>query len=1216
MTDSSTGFNPFPGLRHFEMTEAHLFFGREGQSDELLRRLRENRFLAVLGTSGTGKSSLIRAGLLPSLFGGMTTAGSRWRVAIFRPGNDPIGNLARALSEPDVLGGERSSEDAPEFHRMFIEAALSRSAIGLVEVVRQAKLSTQENLLVVVDQFEELFRFRSSMLTDTAEDEAAAFVKLLLEATRESGMPIYVVITMRSDFIGDCSRFRDLPEALNNGIYLIPRMTRDQRQQAITGPIAVAGGAISPRLVSRLLNEAGEDPAQLPILQHALMRTWNCWQNDHGTGEPIDFRHYDAIGGMQNALSQHADEVYNELPDAGSRSLAERLFQCLTEKGPDNREMRRPATVATVAAVAETGVGEVIAVVEYFRRPGCSFLMPPAKVPLTGESLVDISHESLIRGWNRLEQWVAKESEWAGIYRRLAETAVLFRQSRAALWRNPDLEIASQWRRQARPNRAWAERYSPEFEAAIDFLEASTAADEAETRAAELNRLRELRRTRVFAGVLLVAFLVTLALGWKFRTEKAIAAANGQMADENLKTANKNLLTANENAKRADQNLATANENLKRADDALERANEEREDLHLQTLDTRVDALGANSNLKSTVDNLIDASSPLLAAYYHAEKGAALSNMGDHAAAVEEYTHALDGDPEYLSARFSRGYEYLLVDKPAEAEKDIKVFIQAEPNDGATYLNLAITQAMMGKYDLALDSARKAEKRFRYENLSEIDSEVSPDLQDATGRRVLRAHDGEFHSALFYEIASLEASKGGDGFERALREADCHAILSEEANCQTSQWTCEDAAQRAMQGTATTNPFILALNWTWLHYRARTGDYGALGAMGALWERAACFRPDFNGWALHYYLAFEQERQEAHKNRQDARYLRLAGFVHSRIELLRSRGTVAAVPDIGQDDPLTLSVTAQELRANTSSNPLAYVKINRLLTEALRQAEKKRQMEFVIDLLIERSDARIKAQDFDGARSDCAQILKLAPHKAAVAYLMLARIARDSNNQNRNEPDAIKNYQKVLELERSNGGALSGLAYLLEKSDSERALDYAQRALRQFPSDDGLYALRARIFQEKKSYQQALQAISIAIAIKPEKYDYYDLRQELERAQGQESKADITLRQVEGYETVTRILARKGNASGTLDGYVRSLELLRAAKTNSPEDPVQWRAVFLMRELEDFLEAHGNQQSTITFWDQLRRANYLDGYIAPVQQEVDRLTTHQWAAAK
>ena len=174
----TTPVNPFPGLRPFEFDESHLFFGRDGQSEQLIAKLAHTRFLAVVGTSGSGKSSLVRAGLLPTLLGGfMTSAGSDWRIAIMRPGNDPIGNLAQALNAPDVFGSEIAENAA--IQTAVTEATLRRGALGLVDAVRQSLMPHNESLLVVVDQFEEIFRFARVSQGKEYQNEAAAFVKLI-----------------------------------------------------------------------------------------------------------------------------------------------------------------------------------------------------------------------------------------------------------------------------------------------------------------------------------------------------------------------------------------------------------------------------------------------------------------------------------------------------------------------------------------------------------------------------------------------------------------------------------------------------------------------------------------------------------------------------------------------------------------------------------------------------------------------------------------------------------------------------------------------------------------------------------------------------------------------------------------------------------------------------------------------------------------------------
>jgi tetratricopeptide (TPR) repeat protein len=487
--------NPFPGLRPFETDEYRLFFGREGQADELLTRLQRTRFLAVVGTSGSGKSSLIRAGLMPALRGGMMKgAGSGWRIAVMRPGGDPMGNLAAELVKKDVLA--EAGAGLPESEaEAVIEATLSSGSLGILNVARQARLGEHEKLLLVVDQFEELFRFRAAH-EGSSVDVASAFVKLLLEASQQRELSIYIVLTMRSDFLGDCAQFQGLPEAINDGQYLIPRMTRDERRFAVTGPVGVTRGKISEPLINRLLNDVGDNPDQLPILQHALMRTWEYWQAHRRDGEPLGLEHYEAIGTMSDALSRHADEAYNELPDDKSRKIAERLFKALSERGTDNRELRRPTRLDTICKITGASVPEVIAVIDTFRRGGRSFLMPPEGTELRADSVIDISHESLIRNWQRLKDWVNEEAQSVRIYRRTAETAVLHREGSEGLMQDPALSFVLDWRDKSHPNAAWGQRYHPEFETAMTYLEQSRIAREEKLAAEEQRRNEEIERDK------------------------------------------------------------------------------------------------------------------------------------------------------------------------------------------------------------------------------------------------------------------------------------------------------------------------------------------------------------------------------------------------------------------------------------------------------------------------------------------------------------------------------------------------------------------------------------------------------------------------------------------------------------------------------------------------------------------------------------------------
>jgi tetratricopeptide (TPR) repeat protein len=514
--------NPFPGLRPFEPDEDHLFFGREKETDDLLRLLRSHRFLSVVGTSGSGKSSLVRSGLIPSLHSGfMVNAGSSWRVAILRPGEDPIGHLAEALDAPNVIG-VREQELASTSH-VLLEATLRRGTLGLVDAVRLAQIPRHDNLLILVDQFEELFRFRRSRHIENSRDEAVGFVKLLLEATNQSEIPIYVVLTMRSDFIGDCMDYPGLPEAVNESQYLVPRMTRDELRSAITGPVAVAGGEIAPRLVLRLLNDVGDDQDQLPLMQHVLMRAWDHWVRHRQAGEPIDLANYEAVGTLRNALSLHAEEAYAETGTEDRKKVTERIFKALTDTYSDPRGVRRPTSVMDLAAICETPEAIVTEIVEVFRRPGCSFLMPPPGVPLNSPVIVDLSHESLMRCWTRLIAWAQEERQSAAQYVRLSRQASWFQEGTAGLWGDPELELGLRWKRDNRPTAAWAKRFDESFDLAMDFLDRSENERDRLKAERRAQRLRNLQIAWGSALVLLVAFVVA-ALAWSLARRERIRA--------------------------------------------------------------------------------------------------------------------------------------------------------------------------------------------------------------------------------------------------------------------------------------------------------------------------------------------------------------------------------------------------------------------------------------------------------------------------------------------------------------------------------------------------------------------------------------------------------------------------------------------------------------------------------------------------------------------
>jgi len=502
--------NPYVGLRPFRGDEAMLFFGREEQVQDLLEQLHRSRFLAIVGSSGSGKSSLVRAGLIPSLKAGWLVADrDRWLLTTMKPGSKPLEALVMALAQIEPATGR--FENPAGLAAELLEAG----AYPLLEALSSAFSGNDSNLLIVVDQFEETFRFGLRSESEARQRETRVFVELILELSR-SRWPIYVVLTMRSDFLGDCDKIEGLPEVLNRGQYLVPRLPRTKRREAIEGPARLYGRSIDPRLVETLLDDAAKVEDQLPLMQHALMRMW-VKSSDEQT---LDIGLYKTVGGLDKALSDHADEVRADLTEE-DRELAEWVFRALTEVDTEDRRIRRPRTLAEL--VTETG-GEreaIVRIVEAFRLKEHSFLMPPPgqEAALDDETLIDISHESLIRQWTKLGTWVDREAASARIYKRLVERSESFAEDR----RNPlverELEEALEWREEAAPRAAWAQRYDGNFERVMDFLEESQLlaheiadAKKRQREALEKAEQQRARQTRLWNRFLVGTVVVVLGL--------------------------------------------------------------------------------------------------------------------------------------------------------------------------------------------------------------------------------------------------------------------------------------------------------------------------------------------------------------------------------------------------------------------------------------------------------------------------------------------------------------------------------------------------------------------------------------------------------------------------------------------------------------------------------------------------------------------------------
>jgi tetratricopeptide (TPR) repeat protein len=578
------GHRPFPGLRPFDSRDRNFFFGRQEQIYSLYRLADRSRFVAVVGSSGSGKSSLVRAGLLPLLDEETREQGARsWQYKVMHPGGAPITQLTAALASLAI-------DDDPAIaavRQERIEFDLRRSSFGIADALAKIESLSGFSLLLVVDQFEELFRYAKGETADVrgalearqSRDEAVQFVQLLLEGSRATGFDVHIVITMRSDFIGDCAQFHGLPEAVSATQFLVPSLTRDQLEEAIRKPLEKVGDSIEPALVESLLNDSSDELDQLPVLQHCLLRLWERAGvdlrpdtvhkglpqedlNDVSAAKKyrrhLTIDHYVSIGRISGALSQHADEILSEL--SGLELAVEQAFRALAEIDKESRAIRRALPFRQL--FDETGVpdNDLRRVLDRFRAEDCSFLVSsPSDVPsIEADTRIDVGHEALLRRWERVSGTAAaiesSDNEAGGAAKigwlRDEERDGLRYQGILSLLDHEGSEVPTlpfglvneywTWWKTRPRTAAWAARYGGGFERVEQLFEDSLAAlraeearrqrEEEEERARAALQARLDKITRVASVVVSGLLIIAVGLGIMFYHQAQIAERNYELA--------------------------------------------------------------------------------------------------------------------------------------------------------------------------------------------------------------------------------------------------------------------------------------------------------------------------------------------------------------------------------------------------------------------------------------------------------------------------------------------------------------------------------------------------------------------------------------------------------------------------------------------------------------------------------------------------------------
>ncbi len=501
--------NPYIGLKSFEEQDAPLFFGRERSVGQLEQLIRAHHFVAVLGGSGVGKTSLVKAGLIPKVAGSTTPEGGQWHKIAFRIGTDPMQNLAEQLVALSALQPEDSTMDAERWLSV-LKVKLKRSENTLTQLLESIETYRKDRFLIVTDQFEEIFRLVNSQSTELYE-QAVEFFKLIIHAVTQHTR-IHVAMVMRSDYTDQAHLLPGLVELLNQSYYLVPQMTREELKMAITEPTKRAGASLTSSLTFRFLNDMGTHTDQLPVLQHTLMRTWEFHMQKNNESTTLDLPDYEAVGGIERALEQHAEEIYHILDSDEKKLVTEKLFKAITEKEEDKPAVRSPKTYSQLKALTKASDAVLKEVIATFSQPGRDFLVSPPFADVKSDTLIDITHESIMQLWGRLHKWIQEEQEAVTMYRQLCQQAELYHEGKAGALENPQLDVLLFWYEHQKPTEAWGQQYDPSYARAITYLKHSKSAYDFEQQQREIRQKKRLKNARRLALLMGVLSMLTLIL--------------------------------------------------------------------------------------------------------------------------------------------------------------------------------------------------------------------------------------------------------------------------------------------------------------------------------------------------------------------------------------------------------------------------------------------------------------------------------------------------------------------------------------------------------------------------------------------------------------------------------------------------------------------------------------------------------------------------------
>jgi len=1135
---SDPGRSPYRGLKPMEAEDAGVFFGRDApvvEAVDLMRRLQlaaAPRLLAILGASGAGKSSFLRAGLLPRL-----TRDDQRFLALppIRPERAPLWGEQGLLAALEKV--------LPDHNRGELREAVKRGAEGLAPLLGRAALRAGERaaagveparppaIVIAVDQAEELFRAE-------AKAEAAQFLTLLAGLAVGEAPALVVVFTIRSDSYDQLQRAEALTGLKQTAMPLLP-MPRGAYSEVVEGParrVREAGGKldVDPLLTRRLLEEleSGGGADALPLLAVTLEQLFL----EYRQGGALRLADYLALGELSGGIDaavaralQRADARPDIPRDRAAREalLRRGFIPWLAGVDPDSLAVRRniadydelpPETRPLLDLLVE----ERLLLTDVRGGDGAR-----AKT-------IEPAHEALLRHWGLLAGWLNAD-------RGLLATLEDVRRA-AKIWRERDAKTEWLAHRGLRLEEALAVRARADLTARLgaearDYLAACEAreAAEAEAERAAAAQAEAFRQKRLADAEALAASERRVAQ----RTRRGFAASLVLLA-----AASAAALAAWTQWRNASEQTRAA---LAAHEDSTDVARLARSELTTVNVDlgARIDEMKAwtPAEWRATLDQ---------------QRAVAHQNARDFVAERRDLDAELELEPDFAPALVASSDNSLMTGDAAAAARDAQAALTLGARDVSAFANLALAEAMARDYDRALadiDAALDGAPRVQ----SATESLVAPDVQAFTGGFKLWIRDSDFVVALRYEKAVLTAMRGADP---------------------SAAFAVADAADRDFP--LSRQAYLLALNWQWLvmrgQARAAAGaatpadpPVGAMVAEAALWRRVAATRPEANAEAEN---ALARCAAAAKTADADGRALAAAA---ARI--------AAALPlAVETPSPLTqardLEVRALEWAEGLSAygDPFRSAPAAEQLTEAIAALDPsklgrrlgRREEDALIDLRLRRAALRLRAGDRGGAIEDARAALAVDYTIAAAHSLLGAALTAPAARRDE--------YQRALALDPSDVDALDGLAWRTAPPSPAAALGWLaqSRHFRVFAADD--WARVADLRAQSGDAAGAAQAIALALRLKPGDAELYAARRRLA------PPADATLAAAADQHDRARFLEGTGDEAGALAGYVAAVAAIGAAADSAA---VARERESLLRDFDAFLARRYGADQTAAWWSAL-----------------------------